>query len=288
MNVRDLQYLVAVADLKNFTKAADKCNISQPTLSGQIKKLEDIWGVPVFERTNKRVMVTETGEVIVAAARRILQEVKAIDDIAAHARDPLAGNFRLGAFPTLASYILPPLVPKIRRSLPKLKLLLLEEKTANLITALKNGKLDAALLALPIAEEGLSYISLFKDAFYLAVPKADPLARKKRVSLQDIMDQKLLLLEEGHCLRDQALSVCHMAGTAEDEAFRATSLETLRQMVKAGTGITLMPAIAAKKEEAGIAYIPFKNPAPSREIGLFYRSTSPRKAVIEKVAAFLK
>jgi LysR family hydrogen peroxide-inducible transcriptional activator len=283
MNLRDLQYLISVADLRNFSQAADHCCVSQPTLSNQIRKLEETLGVVVFERSNKRVMVTETGEQIIAIARKILREVDAMRDVAQSAQDPLAGKFRLGAFPTLSTYIFPALVPKITAALPQLKLVLVEEKTQGLLERLKRGELDAALLALPLQDDQLNVTALFDDEFLLAVPPQHALTKKKQVEQADLGGNPLLLLEEGHCLRDQALEVCHRAGMEEEQDFRATSLETLRQMVKAGTGITFMPRIAIQPDEPGIRYIPFSAPAPYRTIGLVWRKTSARAAVIDKL-----
>lgn len=283
MNLRDLKYLIAVADLRNFSQAADRCCVSQPTLSNQIRKLEETLGVPLFERTNKRVMTTEIGEQMVAHARRILTEVDSMHEIATSSQDPLAGKFRLGAFPTIASYLLPRLVPKIAAHLPRIKLILLEEKTPVLLEMLKRGQLDAAILALPVHDDQLAEHALFDDDFYLAVPPRHPLASKPVLQQGDLAGHKLLLLEEGHCLRDQALEVCHLAGLEEEQDFRATSMETLRQMVKAGTGITFMPAIAMQENEPGIRYIPFQPPAPSRTIGIVWRKTSGKQAVIDSL-----
>lgn len=280
MNLRDLQYLIAVADLRSFNQAADKCHVSQPALSNQIRKLEETLGVILFERNNKRVMITESGEQIVTLARRILSQVDDMHEIARSAQDPLTGKFRLGAFPTLSAYIFPDLVPKIVRSMPKLKLVLVEEKTHVLLERLKRGELDAALLALPVTDDQLDAELLFEDEFLLAVQPTHPLAKHQTVTQDDLHHYRLLLLDEGHCLRDQALSVCQLAGMEEEQDFRATSLETLRQMVKAGTGITLMPKIAIHKNEADICYIPFAAPAPHRSIALVWRKTSARKAVI--------
>ncbi len=287
MNLRDLQYLVAVADVRNFSQAADKCFVSQPTLSNQIRKLEETLGITLFERNNKRVIPTETGEQIVALARKVLHQVDTMHDVAKSSKDPLAGKFRLGAFPTLSTYIFPTLVPKITATLPQLKLVLIEEKTQQLLERLKRGELDAALLALPIHDDQLEVRTLFDDEFLLATPATHALAKQKQVTQHNISGEKLLLLEEGHCLRDQALAVCQLAGSEEEQDFRATSLETLRQMVKAGTGITFMPHIAIHPDERDICYIPFKKPAPHRTIGLVWRKTSVRRAVIEKILPLL-
>ena len=288
MNLRDLRYLVAVAEYRNFNQAAEKCFISQPTLSTQIKKVEENLGVQIFERTHKKVLVTEVGERIVDSARRILQEVEVMEDIARHAQNPLAGNFRLGAFPTLSTYLFPALVPKIRTALPDIRLILIEEKTDVLIEQLAQGQLDAAFLALPVENELFDCKKLFDDEFYLAVGAEHPLVAKDTISQADLFGQQLLLLNEGHCLRGHALGVCHANQAEEQQDVRATGLETLRQMVRAGTGITLMPKIAVRENEPGIHYLPFKPPAPQRSIGLFWRKTSARRQLMELVAGLVR
>ncbi len=288
MNLRDLHYLVAVADLKNFSQAAEHCNISQPTLSNQIKKLEETLDITVFERTNKRVMLTPIGEQIVASARRILREEENIKSLAELAHDPFSGTFKLGAFPTLSTYIFPKIVPLVKEHFPKLKLILIEEKTDQLIQKLRDGVLDAALLALPLEDDYFISKALFVDEFLLAVPSEHVLATHTKIDQHDLTHHKLLLLEEGHCLRDQALDVCRLSGLEEETDFRATGLETLRQMVKAGTGITFMPNIAIKDGEKGIAYIPFASPAPSRTIGLVWRKTSARNILMQALENLIK
>lgn len=287
MNLRDLQYVVAVAELKSFSQAALQCHVSQPTLSSQIKKMEDLLGISIFERTNKKVMLTQAGESIIRSARRILQEVSTIHDIAESSQDPLAGNFRIGAFPTLATYIFPDLMARAKYSYPKLKLVLREDKTADLIDQLKAGDIDAALLALPVEVDGLVSQALFDDEFLLAVAPDHPLSPASKVDLRVLQDHKLLLLDEGHCLRDQALEVCHRSGASEDEDVRATGLETLRQMVKAGVGMTLMPQIAVQPDESGIRYIPFRDPPPRRTIGLVWRKSTARLPVMHALVALL-
>jgi LysR family hydrogen peroxide-inducible transcriptional activator len=283
MNLRDLSYLVAVADLRSFIQAADQCCISQPTLSTQIKKMEEGLGVKIFERSNKRVLPTELGEQIIASARRVLLEVDHIKEIAENAQNPLSGNFRLGAFPTLSTYLFPELVTRIKQSLPELRLILIEEKTKILITQLKQGKIDAALIALPIKEDLLVTETLFDDEFKLAVASNNPLAKKKHINPSDLLDQQILLLDEGHCLRGQALQICQLNGAEEQQDVRATGLETLRQMVRAGTGITFMPQIAINEAEQGIDYIPFSPPAPKRTIALVWRKTSTRSILMEQL-----
>lgn len=288
MNLRDLSYLIAVADLRSFGKAAEQCFITQPTLSTQIKKLEEELGIQLFERTNKKVLPTELGEQVIASARRILKEVDVIKEHAATAQDPLAGNFRLGAFPTLASYLFPQLVPEIKQALPRIRLILIEEKTDQLLEKLRSGQIDAALLALPVNEDFLATEILFEDEFLLAVASDHALADKTVVEQRDLDGHTLLLLDEGHCLRGQALQVCHTLSVDEEQDFRATSLETLRQMVRAGTGITFMPKIAVSEEDAGIRYLPFRSPAPSRTIGLVWRKTSARVELMTEISRLVK
>jgi len=288
MNLREMAYLVAVADLHNFSKAAEQCNVSQPTLSTQIKKMEEWLGVKIFERNNKRVMITEEGQDIVQSAKKILQEVERIKEIAECSHNPFAGKFRLGAFPTLSTYIFPDIVPQIKKIMPDLRLILIEEKTAVLMDSLHKGEIDAALIALPVHDDFFNIKTLFDDSFFLAVPSDHPLAEYTEIEIEELASYPLLLLEEGHCLRDNALEICQQHNIAEEQDFRATGLETLRQMVKAGTGITLMPEIAINKHETEIRYIPFTEPTPHRSIGLVYRKTSTKKEIIQKVEDILK
>lgn len=287
MNLRDLHYLVAVADLNNFGQAAERCFISQPTLSMQIKKLEDSLGVRIFERTNKKVMTTEVGAAIVDSARRILAEAEAIKQIAANAQNPLAGNLKLGAFPTLSPYLFPALVPLIKSELPEIRLILVEEKTDVLIQQLRDGKLDMAMLALPVEDDFLETMPVFDDEFLLAVCSDHEFAAQNEVGHSDLHGQQLLLLDEGHCLRGQALAVCRINGADEQQDVRATGLETLRQMVRAGTGITFMPKIAVRADD-GIRYIPFYGTAPKRTIALAWRKTGARRILISALAPLIR
>lgn len=287
MNLRDLTYLVAVAELRSFSKAAEQCCISQPTLSAQIKKLEEELGVAIFERSAKKVLTTDVGEQIVNTARRALRAADDMRALAASAQDPLAGKCRLGAFPTIASYLFADLVPELHRQLPKLKLILLEEKTDHLLDKLRRAELDIALLALPVEDKALQSMPLFEDSFYLAVNAQHELAGRESIGQSELAMHKLLLLEDGHCLRDQALDVCHLNGGGEDPEFRASSLETLRQMVRAGTGVTLIPEIA-RNDNDGLRYIAFDAPAPKRTIGLVWRRSSARGALVEAIASIVK
>jgi len=288
VNLRDLKYIVAVADLRSFVQAAERCFVSQPTLSMQVKKLEETLGVKIFERNNKHVLVTDVGERIVETARRALQETQLIEELARNAQNPLSGRFKLGAFPTLASYILPTLVPRIKQQLPDIRLILVEEKTNTLIQQLHSGEIDAALLAAPIQDDFLIAEHLFNDPFKLAVSTQHPLAKKTSIRTEDLISEPLLLLDEGHCLRDQALQFCQINGANEEQDVRATSLETLRQMVRANTGITFMPEIAIQKNDDEIRYIPFSKPQPKRSICLVWRKTSPRLPLLNKVKALLQ
>lgn len=291
MNLRDLQYLVTLADLRHFGRAADACHVSQPTLSTQIRKLEEELGVALVERAPRQVMLTPVGVDIVERARRVLAEVEQLRETARRTTDPEAGSVRLGIFPTLAPYLLPHVVPKIRTRFPRLELLLVEEKTEVLLTMLRAGRLDAAVLALPLHEDWLETDFLFEEPFMLAVPDNHPLAKRHDLRLAELIDQNLLLLEDGHCLRDQALSVCGLAGAGEKAGFRATSLETLRQMVAAGVGITLLPMLAVKPPvpiSQNICLLSFRDPAPTRRLAMVWRRSSAMAGFLHQLAAVLR
>ena len=291
MNLRALQYLVKLAELKHFSKAADACFVSQPTLSTQIMKLEEELGVQLVERIPRKVRLTAVGKEIVERARHVLRDVEQIRKAARRSRDPEKGSLRLGIFPTLAPYLLPHVVPGIRKRFPELKLELAEEKTDDILTMLDDGDLDAALLALPIDEEGLEMEILFEEPFVLALPQDHPLNRQRSISLKDLDGSELLLLADGHCLRDHALEVCALAGAHERVDFHATSMETLRQMVAADVGITLMPVLAVKPPMAmtgNVSLRPFKSPAPSRTIALVWRRSSPLGGLMKELAPLLK
>lgn len=287
MNLRALQYLVKLAEFKHFSKAAEACFVSQPTLSTQIMKLEEELGVALVERIPRKVQLTPVGEEIALRARHVLRDIEQIRMTARRSRDPETGLLRLGLFPTLAPYLLPHIVPAVRKRFPDLKLQLAEEKTENLLELLDNGMLDAAMLALPVPAEGLEVEVLFEEPFMLALPASHPLAERERVELSDLDGEELLLLEDGHCLRDQALEVCAMAGAHERVDFHATSMETLRQMVAAEIGLTLLPVLAVKPPipaTENLLVRPFVSPPPSRTIALVWRRTSPLGALMERFA----
>ena len=278
MNLRDLEYLVAVADHRHFRKAAEACFVSQPTLSTQIKRLEAELGVGLVERSPGNVMLTAVGADVVAKARVMLREADDISEIARRAKEPESGSVRIGIFPTLAPYLLPHVVPTIRDRYPNLELLLVEEKTEDVLRDLREGKLDAGVLALPVPGEQLHEELLFDEEFVLAVPVNHRLARLSGpVPVSIIAGESVLLLEDGHCLRDQALAVCQLSGAYERTGFRATSLETLRQMVAAGVGVTLLPRLAVAPPVASyesIALLEFSEPVPRRRIAMLWRQTS--------------
>jgi LysR family hydrogen peroxide-inducible transcriptional activator len=286
MNLKDLKYLVALADTGHFGRAAERTFVSQPTLSAQLKKLEDYLGVKLVERQPKNVQLTDVGRQIVVRARRMLNEG---DEIVALARDntnPLSGKLKIALIPTIGPYLLPRVMQKIRKAMPDLKLMLYEHQTENLLKRLRDGELDVGVVALPVDEEGLESRELYKEAFMVALPSNHPLERKSTIKVQDLKDQTLLLLEDGHCLRDQALEVCSRAQVREHEDFRATSLETLRQMVVAGLGITLMPEFALDPpfgSQRGLTVRPFAKPTPMRTVGAVWRKTSTRSAAIDAV-----
>ncbi|WP_269790208.1 DNA-binding transcriptional regulator OxyR [Stenotrophomonas sp. Iso1] len=292
MNLRDLKYLVALAEHKHFGRAAASCFVSQPTLSTQIKKLEEELGVPLVERAPRKVMLTPAGREAAARARNIVAEVEQMKEAARRSRDPEAGTVRLGIFPTLGPYLLPHVVPAIRQRFPQLEMLLVEEKSDVLMAQLRNGQLDAAVLALPINDEQLHIESLFEEPFVLAAPEGHPLTAHSSLSLDDLSNQRLLLLQDGHCLRDQALDVCHLAGALEKSEFQATSLETLRQMVAANVGVTLLPMLAVKPPVArseNIHLIPFKGqPVPNRRIAMIWRRSSAMGAFLEQLAQLFR
>lgn len=281
MNIRDLKYIVEVAKLKSFTKAANAVFVSQPALTMQIKKLEDELKIKIFEREKHEFLVTKTGEKIIKKAEEILKLADEIKIIARNSSDILAGDFKLGAFPTLASYYFPKLAPKISKNFSNLKLYLIEEKTEILIEKLKSGEIDAAFMALPVNETEFEHKKIFSENFYLAVNKNNKLARRKIILKEDLKGKSLLLLEDGHCLRDQALEVCSLMGASEKSDFRASSLETLRQMVAINAGITLIPEIALIPHPE-IVYVKIAN-APKREIALFWRKSYFKKELIEKI-----
>ncbi len=282
MNIRDLEYLIALANLGHFGKAADACFVTQPALSMQIKKLEGYLGVQLLERTNKSVSLTDTGATIVALARQILQKTDELREAAKAAIDPLGGEIRLGIFPTLGPWLLPHIMPILAKSLPNISFYLVEEKTDVLIDQLKNGVLHAAILALPVYDKGLTASCLFEEEFLLAVPHNHPLSIDKFIKKEAIDHEKLLLLDDGHCMKNQVMNFCSQMDHSNNHTFRATSLEVLRHMVVAGAGITLMPKLST--ERCGLlSYIPFGSLKPVRSIGLVYKASTSKKILFQEM-----
>jgi LysR family transcriptional regulator, hydrogen peroxide-inducible genes activator len=291
MNLRDLRYLVALADTRHFGRAAQRCHVSQPTLSAQLKKLENYLGVQLIERHPRRVSLTETGAKIVPLARRMIEESDEIISLARNEHDPLAGRLNVALIPTIGPYLLPLVTRRLRKQLPRLKLMLYEYQTQALVEKLRAGDVDVGVLALPVPLEGLDSRELYVEPFTLAVPNTSPIAKKAHVKLEDIADETLLLLEDGHCLRDQALDVCSRIDVRESDDYRATSLETLRQMVAAGLGVTLLPELATRGpfgSGQGLAVKSFSKPVPSRTVGAVWRRSSTRGEAIKAVCDIIR
>lgn len=289
LSIRQLGYVVAVADTLGFHKAAEQCHVSQPTLSAQVQQIESVLGVRIFERDRRRVLLTPAGEVLVARARRVLVEASDLIAAAERVRDPFTGTMRIGVIPTIAPYLLPDVTPTLSKRYPKLRLAFREEKTDDILRELEEGKLDAGILALESDLGPIAHAEIAKDPFVVAMPQAHPLAKKKRVATSDLEDQAVLLLDDGHCFRSQALSVCSRAGATETD-FRATSLATLAQMVSTGAGLTLLPsiAVAVENRRGQLAIRPFSSPVPLRTIVLGWRKTSPLHDSLGAVAETLR
>jgi LysR family transcriptional regulator, hydrogen peroxide-inducible genes activator len=287
IKLKDLRYLVAVADTRHFGRAAERSFVSQPTLSAQLKKLEDYLGVQLIERAPKRVALTAAGEEIVERARRILEASDEIVELARGHCDPLSGRIRLALLPTIGPYLLPTVAARLRKQLPRLELMLYEYQTDPMLEKLHSGEIDVGILALPVALDGLDAYELYKEPFMVAMPAGHRLATRQSIKVEDLNHETLLLLEDGHCLRDQALEICASTGVQEKQDFRATSLETLRQMVAAGVGITLLPELAGRGaygNARGVAIRPFVRPVPTRTIGAVWRKSSARRPAIMALA----
>lgn len=289
LSLRQLQYVVAVAETLGFHKAAARCHVSQPTLSAQLQQLELVLGVKLFERDRRRVVVTSVGADIVERARRVLVEVEDLMDVATRAREPFTGTLRIGVIPTIAPYLLPDVTPVIHARYPKLSLVFREEKTAEIVRDLAVGSLDAGLLALESDIGELAHADIAKDTFVVALPRQHPLARKKRLAVNDLKGARVLLLDEGHCFRDQALDFCKKAN-ADEASFRATSLATLAQMVSSGAGITLLPSLAVPVENrrGQLEIRPFSQPSPGRTIALVWRPRSPFADALVELARTIR
>ena len=283
ITLRQLRYLSALAKHGHFGRAAEACSVTQPALSMQIRDLERTLGVAVVERRPGDVMLTDVGREIARRGEDVLTASRDLVDFARHRSGVLTGRLTLGVIPSLAPYLLPRILPSLQSRFPELQLELRETQTRQLIEDIKSGALDAAMLALPVAEPDIDTIALFEDLFLLAVPASDPRQESVRVAAEDIDQSRLILLEDGHCLRDQALAFCATATRVRSGAgtvFGASSLNTVMQMVAGGYGVTLIPQIAAdvERRDARVKFLRLENPQPGRRIGLAFRRTSPRKA----------
>lgn len=290
MNFRDLEYLIALEELKHFRKAAEKCFVSQPTLSGQIRKLEDELNVQLMERSSRKVIFTQAGLDIVSKAKTILLEAKSLKEIAKSHNEPMQGTLHIGLIPTVAPYLLPIIIPAIKKHFPDLELFLHENQTDILMKQLEEGELDCLMLALLPGMETLQQYTLYEEPLELALSKAHHWSNRNEIAIDKLAGEHLLMLEDGHCLRDQAMGFCFAAGAIEDNSFKATSLETLRHMISADNGLTLLPqlSIPISRDQAGVKYIPFEKPVPSRTIGLLCRKNSVRKICFEGLSRLIE
>lgn len=293
MNLRDLQYIIAVSETHHFGKAAVRCFVSQPTLSGQIKKLEAELGVTIFERSNRSVEITNVGKTILEHARLIMEQADAIKQLAQAHQDPFAGKLRLGAIPTLSPYLIPLILLPLKKSYPKMPLVLSEEMTDNLIQRLHNHEIDAALLATEVDPQYFISVPLFTEPFWLAYPSQHPFYNKEKITRHDLEHANVLLLSEGHCLADQAMKVCHLKARNENDEMadlRASSLETLLQLVGAGFGTTIVPALAMRGSWAsgsGIVAHKLEMKDAKRQISLVYRKSFPRQKALHALSKII-
>jgi LysR family hydrogen peroxide-inducible transcriptional activator len=284
MTLTDLKYIVALARERHFGRAAEKCFVSQPTLSVAVKKLEDELGVILFERSPQEVRLTLTGERIVAQAEKVLGEAAQLAEIAAAGKDPLVGPLRLGVIYTVGPWLLPKLVPLLHERAPEMPLLLEENYTHRLLDKLKAAELDVAILALPVDEPGLVVQAVYDEAFHALVPAGHPWAKLKAVETERLVDQPLLMLGRGNCFRDQVLDLCTQAGRGGPQVLEGSSLETIRHMVASGVGITVMPATAVDgiaKNDPLLRVKPFIEPTPTRRVGMVWRTSFPRHQAID-------
>ena len=290
MTLTELRYVVAVAEARHFGRAAERCFVSQPSLSASVKNLEEELGVTLFERGKRGVFLTEAGEQIVAQARRALEEAERVKRVARQGRDPLKGVLRLGVIHTIAPYLLPLLVAALRKAAPEMPLDVEENTTANLDRMLKAGELDAVILALPFEGPGIEAIPLYEESFSVAAPAGHALAKKKAVAVEELDAGELLLLPVGHCFRDQVLDSCREFSRPPEAGRQGNSLETLRSMVASGLGVTVLPATAltARHTSPLVKAVPFSDPAPVRRIALVSRRGFHRPAALEKVAGAVR
>lgn len=289
ITLKQLRYFDALARLQHFGRAAEACAVTQPALSMQIREMELNLGLDLVERTRAGVQLTDKGRAIADRAARILGDVRALVEFARHSESVLTGPLKLGVIPSIAPYLLPPLLPLVRAGYPELELHVRETQTANLVHELADGKIDCMLLALPVEPADVETLELFHDRFVLALPAEKRLSGHVRATRDMIEGERLLLLEEGHCLRDQALSYCNLREVGGVNTFGASSLATIVEMVAAGYGITLLPELSLPIEARGRALqlVPFAEPQPFRTVGLAWRRTSPRKRDFHEIGRLL-
>ncbi|MEY2908182.1 MAG: hypothetical protein RLZZ602_705 [Pseudomonadota bacterium] len=289
--LKQLKYLCSVAENQHFGQAAKACFVSQSTLSAGIQELEETLGVSLVERNNRNVLLTTIGKDVVDRAHDILVDVEDLVSMCAAAGEPFSGKMRLGVIPTIAPFLLPRLLRKLRSEHPDFKLFIREDLSQNLLDALYAGELDVLLLALPFPAENVDVMSLLDDDFLLASPPEHPLSRKKNVRTTDLKGESLLLLEDGHCLREHALEACKLRDSQISIPYQATSLSTIVQMVANGIGITLLPSMSV---EAGITagtdlvVQPFDQPGVAREVGLMWRKKTPRQTEFRMLGEFVR
>jgi len=278
--LRQLEYFIGIVDQGSFRAAAEACFVTQPALSSQIQQLERTLGIELFERSGRRAHLSEAGRRLLPRARTTIQAARDLVSDAQGLGEPLTGTLRLGVIPTVAPYLLPKLTPEVRKRYPDLRLLLHEAQTETLVRRLHNGELDLLLLALDVPLDGATELELFEDPFHLAVPREHPLAKRSKVARSQLRELDLLLLEDGHCLRDHAFEACQLDAKQEVDDFRATSLNTLVRMVASGLGSTLLPEMALDyelRDRQELHLLRIEDPTPSRRIGLAWRDTNPRK-----------
>lgn len=289
--LRQLQFLDALAGEGSFSRAAETCHVTQPTLSAAIKELEALLGVQLVERSARGASLTRIGEDVASRARQVLSETQDLVQAAREAGEPLSGGFRLGAIPTVAPYALPGMLPVLRTAYPNLKLYLREEKTDRLIDALRARQLDAALIALPWDAAGIETETLSADEFFLITPPGHPLSSRESLSPDDLPRGELLLLEDGHCLRDHALSACALPAPPRGTEVSATSLQTLIHMVAGGLGVSIVPQIAVEDgllAGVDVDVIAFTPPLTGRQIGLAWRTGSARAEEAQLIGQILR
>lgn len=289
MNIRDLEYLIALADFKHFRKAADFCNVSQPTLSGQIRKLEDELGTVLLERTSRKVLFTQAGLMLVEQAKVILREVKILKEMASNQGRDMSGPIHIGIIPTLGPYLSPIILPHLKTLFPNLDIYVYELQTSTLVEQLESGQLDCGILAFDKESQPFIEVPIFREKMLLAVSTKHQWANESTLELTKLRDKEMLMLDNGHCLRTQTMDYCLSIGAKENIHFKANSLETLRNMVSANVGIAFIPELATKIGHFdNLVYINFKEPEPYRAIGLIYRPGSPLRIRYERIAKEIK